>query len=289
MPSRLLPFLLLLACSAPKASADPSCREVRTPKIGGRIQDNGLKEISGVAMAQDGRVWVLQDSGNAAELRGLEEHGVGVKVLALDGARNVDWEELQVGPCHPPSDAPMSRCFYVGDIGDNDAKRDTVQIYRVPEPMGTGRVKPAVLSFRYPEGPRDAEAFVVLPSGRIQVFSKRDVKTDVFELEPLFDAPEPQVATHRQTLATDADDVLDHAAWVTGAALTEDGDRLFLRTYGAIWAFDGDGKGVWRAESRARLPSPTEEQGEAILWDLKGGYWTIGEGKHEPIWRAECK
>lgn len=284
----LLPLLAFLACAG-RAAADPACRELRAPKIVGRIQDNALTEISGMVMAQDGRVWVLQDSGNPAELRGLEEHGVGVKVLALDNARNVDWEELQVGPCHPPSDAPVSRCFYVGDIGDNDAKRDTVQIYRVPEPMATGRVKPAVLSFRYPEGPRDAEAFVVLPSGRIQVFSKRDVKTDIFELEPVFDAPEPQVATLRSTLPTDADDVLDHAAWVTGAALTEAGDRLLLRTYGAIWAFDGDGQGAWRADSRTRLPSPSEGQGEAILWDLKGGYQTIGEGRHEPIWRAECR
>ena len=62
-----------------------------------------------------------------------------------------------MGPCSGGS------CLYIGDIGDNDAKRKRVTIYRVPEPEPTAqqpRPLDAVYHLTYPDGAHDAESLL---------------------------------------------------------------------------------------------------------------------------------
>src|SRR5690606_3425039 len=96
-----------------------------------RVQD--LVEGSGAAASArtPGRVWTHNDSGDGG-LIALDERGTVTARVALPGIRIEDWEALAVGPC------PAGSCLFIGDIGDNDAERDRVTIYRTPEPEGAG-------------------------------------------------------------------------------------------------------------------------------------------------------
>ena len=93
----------------------------------------------------------------------------------LDGATNVDWEDIAIGP----GPQPDTSYLYLGDIGDNASARDPIVVYRVPEPAnapdGTGGTLSGVetISLRYPDHPVDAESLIVDPlSGDLFVIDK---------------------------------------------------------------------------------------------------------------------
>ena len=94
-----------------------------------------LDEASGLALAVGDavRFWVLNDSGNPAELFLVDSMAATLQCVPIRGAVNRDWEDLSAGPC------PRGRCLYIGDIGDNGARRAFVTVYRLPEP-GTDSV-----------------------------------------------------------------------------------------------------------------------------------------------------
>ena len=117
-----------------------------------------LTEASGIAMSRrvPGRLWAHNDSGEPV-LFALDERGSVTGRIRLTGATVEDWEAIAVGPCGAGS------CLYLADIGDNDAERKRVTIYRLPEPAGaTGSVPVTdVFHATYPDGPHDAEALLI--------------------------------------------------------------------------------------------------------------------------------
>lgn len=266
------------------ASAEPACT---APSQVGALQDASLQEVSGLAVAGDGSMWAIEDSGNRGALSGIDAAGRRVARVDLTGVTNTDWEDVVAGPCGA-TDA--RECLYVADVGDNDAKRADVGIYRVPVPAtGAQAATPEVLRFRYADHPRDAEALVVTPAGRILVFSKRDNGVaHFFEVPAVFGGGEIQVAREVGALPVLASGgVGGRGSWVTSAALRGDGG-LLLRTYTAIWGYAAKGEG-WDPASATALPAAVEAQGEAIAWDdAKRGYWQVSEGTHAPISFTAC-
>ena len=140
--------------------------------------------------------------------------------------------------------------LYVGDIGDNDASRLDVRVFRLAQP-GRGRATTPAQTYRlrYPEGAHDAEALLVSPSGRLFVVSKeilggtvyaaprRLVPGSVHDLRPVAAAP----------------------ALVTDAAVLAEGRLAVLRTYAAATAY--------RLPSWRRVvswPLPSQRQGESL-------------------------
>ena len=88
--------------------------------------------------------------------------------LRVTGAAVEDWEAIAVGPCGSGS------CLYIGDIGDNDARRKRITIYRVPEPDGAerhgGRVRR--LSRDLPDGAARRRDAAGLADGRLYIVTK---------------------------------------------------------------------------------------------------------------------
>ena len=80
-------------------------------------------------------------------------------------------------------------CIYLGDIGDNGGRRQTVQILKVPEPttLADQVLIPAILPFRYRGGPVDAEALLVDPrTSRVFVIGKSLLSLgDVYRVDDL--------------------------------------------------------------------------------------------------------
>lgn len=126
--------------------------------VGGPALMPELPESSGLAISarSPGLIWSHNDSGHAAVLFAIDAAGA-VRGRVRVPIRTRDWEDISAAPC------PSGDCLYLADIGDNQRRRPTVQIYRVPEPApGDAETRrPDVFNASYSDGPHNAEAMFV--------------------------------------------------------------------------------------------------------------------------------
>lgn len=247
-------------------SSDPTANAVSPGQI---------DEASGMAdsRSQPGNVWIQQDSGSPAELALLGYDGTMKGKISIPNATNRDWEELAMGP--GPNQG--INYLYIGEIGDNNAQHPFCQIYRLPEPanLQTPVTQVERINFRYPDGPRDAEAMFVDPQTRdIYIITKREPNN-----VRLYRLPYPQ-NINEITVAESYGEI--PVVFVTGAAISPDGSEIVVRTYTSIsyWKRNANqsiADALQKGNSRL-LPYRQEPQGEAICFDKDGkGYFTISE------------
>jgi len=159
----------------------------------------------------------------------------------------------------------------VADIGDNNAVRDSVTIYRVPQP-GTGdTVVPAdAVELTYADGPRDAEsALYDATSGRVYIASKELTGASVYVSPPrVFEGGRAvlQPIAGAPSLSTDA-------------TLLRAGEFAVIRSYGSAT--------VYRFPSFKQVASfglPALKQGESIAAPPGGDVvWVGTEGERSPV------
>lgn len=261
------------------ASGPPTCT---LPSAVAQVLE--LPEGSGLAASRltPGRFWSHNDSGEPV-LVALDADGRVAGRLDLVGADVGDWEALTAGPCAGGS------CLYVADIGDNNASRTRVTIYRVLEPADAlGRITVRdVFHATYPDGPQDAEAVFVTSDGRIHVVTKGDsgpVALYRFPLAPRpgstsilerVGAPRPMPVARggRRSRVRGGDRVTD-------AALSPDGRWLALRTTRDL-TFHRLADllaGRWAEAGRVSLEPLDEPQGEGVAYAADGSIVLVGEG-----------
>lgn len=179
----------------------PTLQRTRaTVSIAGLVTDPRVDEISGLAASRrrDGLYWAHNDSGNPNSIYALTPAGAVVGEYTIEGARNIDWEDIA------SFELDGRPWLLVADIGDNGGLRPTIQLILVPEPdtIATrgGSVAPEwVLTARWPDGPRDAEAIAVDPASRtIYLLAKRRVPAQLFALALEPPAAPDEVRTIRQ-------------------------------------------------------------------------------------------
>lgn len=128
-----------------------------------------LPEASGLAVSRrsSGYLWTHNDSGHPVVFA-IDKKGSVTGKVRITGANVEDWEAIAVGPCSGGS------CLYVADIGDNDAARKRITLYRIPEPTPsvTTAAVDAVFHLSYPDGAHDAEALLITPGGDIFIVTK---------------------------------------------------------------------------------------------------------------------
>ncbi len=238
-----------------------------------------VNEASGLAnsLSNPGYLWIHEDSGADAEVILLSKKKAQVVCrYKIKGAKNVDWEDMAVIPGLQGG----SGFLYLADIGDNNAKRDDLKIYRIPEPKYNSADSGTTvevgsyeeLSIQYPDGPRDAEALMVDPVTReIYIVTKREDSVQLFEL------------TYPQNWGG-TDTMLLRGTFpftgITAGDISQDGQRVLLKSYSAIfyWKMDREESiGHLLSKTPMRAPyEPVELQGEAICWDGKS-YFTLSE------------
>ena len=239
-----------------------------------RVAD--LPEGSGVAASRQspGRLWAHNDSGEPV-LIAVDSQGAAVGRVRVSGATVEDWEALAVGPC------PAGSCLYVGDIGDNEADRRNITIYRVPEPENASGSVAVADAFRaaYPDGAHDAEALLVTPKGAIFVVTKGDTgPVAMYRLPP--DAKPgatvtlQRVGKPRQSGQVPADER------ITDGAVSPSGAWVALRTKTAVFIYRSQDllSGNWREASRVSLKTLGEPQGEGIAFGDEKTIYVVGEG-----------
>ncbi len=303
MPGRLDVVAVVLVASAalcvPTAVAEGVCASVGPPEVTGTVANPDLTEISGLAAspAHPGVLWTHNDSGGAPELFAMAEDGADLGAFWVDGAEATDWEDLAIGPGSDPS----ASYLYAADIGDNNAVRDPVTVYRVAEPAAAPKdggilTGTATFQLHYPGGPADAEALLVDPvTGDLVVVTKTYVGTARILRAPAASLDDGATVTMTDegtiTLTPPAGSRATAPGMaVTGGDISSDGALIVLRTYQTVLAFvRADGQSVADAlrGEPCSAPQLVEPEGEAIAIAADGSaYFTASEGSGVPIARA---
>lgn len=283
-PVTVLVLVSALACSGDRSpESGPGKRQkeaTRTfadAKTLGRIEEPRLIETSGiVASRTEARTyWAHNDSGGAPELFCLRAGGDSCGTVTVVGAELVDWEDIAAGP---------EGDLYIGDIGDNTRSRDSVVVYRLPEPVppgagNAGESEPVeVLRFTYPRSRSfDAETLAVDPgSGAIYIVTK-DSPALVFRGRrdggPL-----------RVVGALRLPGLL---SFPTGGDISVDGRHVIVTTYDRAFEYALDEgqpfDAIWKG-TPVEVTLPLARQREAIAYRRDGrAIITTSEGRKAPL------
>jgi hypothetical protein len=239
---------------------------------------------------QAGVLWVHNDSGDKPILYALNPQGKCLGRFHVTQAQAQDWEDIALGP----GPDPAQDYLYIGDIGDNQAQRDSVTVYRIPEPqvarsvpLVIGRTAPAqAIRLAFPgkaKKARDAETLLVDPlSGDIYIISKREF---FFLASGVYRAGYPQSVADISTMERVA--VLPLGLAVAGD-ISPDGQQIIVRSMHRAALFQRPVHGPLAHAFKGKmvpLPLAQEPQGEALCFDAQAqGYYTTSEQKNAPIY-----
>ena len=262
-----------------------------------RLQDVAITESSGIVASRTtpGLYWTHNDSGDGPFIYSFDRQGKSRGVWRVNGAAASDWEDIAAG-----SGPERNRSYlYVGDIGDNEGKRTTIDVYRFVEPtitvedVRTTKSKPRstetaeAIHLRYPDGKHDAETLLVHPvTGDLYVITKEFLgKAGVYKAAAPLDASRTITMVHLGGLNIPS--LL--GGFVTGGDISPDGRRVALCDYvrgyeivigdRAVRSFDE----TWKEPIKV-ITLGQRKQGEAICYRLDGkALLSTSEGLHSPL------
>lgn len=237
-------------------------------------------------------LWSHNDSGEPVVFA-ISANGEVRSRTRIAGARLADWEAVSVGPCAPGT------CLYIGDIGDNNARRRSISVYRVPEALAVDShtVSAEVMRMTYPDRPQDAEALFVTGDGILYVVTKGEHgPVMLFRAGPF----RSDVSVEMELVATltaarsNGRPGVSSARKATDASVSPDGRWIAVRTRSAV-SFYATGEltaGTVREVFRYDLRALGEAQGEGVAFAGNGTLWLTSEGgeKGRPgsLARLEC-
>jgi hypothetical protein len=241
--SSLSVAVVLVLQLASASAAESACTLWSEPVKAGELPIATIMEASGMAVASTGdRLYHIND-GNAPVFHVTDLQGGALQSVRISNFTPLDIEDLGLGPCG------TATCLFVADIGDNAARRQTVQIALARESatFAAELVPERVVTARYPDGPHDAEAIAIHPSGDLLLVTKARTgfggPAQLFRLraaqlvaggeqafEPLGTIPMPAL-TNQGMIPLRV---------VTAMDIAPDGQRFVLLTYdmGFEFAFD---------------------------------------------------
>jgi hypothetical protein len=255
-----------------------SCPDIAEEELLGTVTDSQIVEASGLIHTANGVLWTHNDSGGVGELYALSEGGELVDRIDTDISGG-DWEDLAYGWTEAGG-----WTLFVGDIGDNAEKRESIKVFLVPEdnPDDYG-----VMELTYADGPHNCESITLDPANGDLVVITKDYDGET----SIWTKPAPHLDGEELELTWIADldtDALPGSAATTAAHFSPDGSLLAVRTYSHVWLYRRD-----RAEPLAAAfereacdgHAPSEKQGEALSFAADGsGYFLLSEGEDQPLY-----
>lgn len=247
------------------------------PKVKGYIAARELREISGMAASvqHKGSFWTHNDSGDDSFVYLIDSMGRLRAFWYLNGVSAYDWEELTTAYL----DSIRQLQLFVGDIGDNHARRKHIKIHILPEPIvvSSGKIprkKIVTLELTYADGARDAEALLVdVIHNELIIITKREQKSRIYSTPLLPLQNRRAVLTFRGELPF---------RMVTAASLSPDQMEVVVRNYKEVFYWKRNDLQQPLIQLLQTLPRSInylpELQGEAIAWANSGnGFYTATE------------
>lgn len=235
------------------------------------IRDKRIAESSGLALSRqhDDLAYTMNDEGGD----GARVYAIRVSTGDVVGAADISSLPIE----DPESIAVDAQgTLWLGDLGDNDHRRDDIAIYAFPEPgVGANTISGADrYGVSLPGGPIDVEGMLVHPqTQQIHLVSKNENGTGrIFDLLNLT----PGGTVQARDLGRESPE------GVTDATYTQSGTWALLRTEESIWVYDPQ---TWTAVGE--VDTPKMEQAESIT--VESGDRTVllgSEGKNSPLVRV---
>jgi hypothetical protein len=246
-------------------------------------------------------IWTVNDSGHSNELLLLKTDGTLQAKVALEGARNVDWEAMA------GFEFEGQPYLIVADVGDNLNRRESCQLYLLREPdltadLAFGDPLPikksvivAKIPFTYPDGPKNCEAIGVDVAGKQIWMVEKVYFTAVRKTPPGIYALPFSLDRNEDKRPLVAKRIADFRPRnVTGLDFSPDGKRLIIRNYLNAHLYNREGNEVWETVVSKTKPVtivlPLQRQGEAICFapDSQSVILT-SELKSQPIWQVKLQ
>jgi hypothetical protein len=234
------------------------------------VQLPNLPEASGLAAGND-VLWLHNDSGEPA-LIAVNVSGQQVGRVMLNGARVDDWEALAASPCG------KGRCLFVGDIGDNNASRKQITVYRLAEPSKPdGSAHAEAFHATYPDGAHDAEALLAAPDGSLFIVTKGDTGPIALYRFPRELRAGATVRLERVGELKSRPSAQER---ITDGAFSPDGRWVVLRSRRALSFYNAEEfmLGHFRELRRVDVSGLKEPQGEAVAFGSGKTVYVAGEG-----------
>jgi len=197
------------------------------------MSDMRIKESSGVIASRRyaNVFWTHNDGGGPKKqvLYAIDREGNTRAAFPVTDATFHDWEDIAI------DDAGH---LFLGDIGNNDAKRDMLAVYEIDEPDPTANISAISpkrgWTLKFPNAPFDCESlFIWKDYGYVisKLFNKAHAQIFRF---PLQDTTEPQMLELVATTKIESP--------VTGADISADGNLLGLvaKDGAYVYRIDGD-------------------------------------------------
>jgi hypothetical protein len=246
-------------------------------------------EASGIAASSTlpGAYFLVDDGTGTDQLVAVDSGGLVIARIGVDGMSARNAEALAAGSCGTtplpvPDSSANPTCLYIGDIGDNAARRDSITIYRIAEPdltmPPTEPVPADEWTYSYPDEPQNAESLMVDGNGSLLIVTKPSdgQPHHIYRAEPgggvlsfvrEFRPPAPQIPM--KTLFTG--NVVTDATSAPG--------RVLLLTYDEVQQFTAPDPAADIANfpdwPRTRLRLPALPQAEGITAAADGCGYTV--------------
>lgn len=200
------------------------------------IEDIRLNELSGLSesIRYPGYLWATNDSGDSLRCFLISPQGKTVASVNIKIYENIDVESLHVAGSKKKS------WVYLGDTGDNRARRSQIEVYRFEEPeidiktLGQDiDVSAKQMVLTYDDGfAVDAETLLVGSEGYIGVVSKSFFGSELWVAEQAFFAgSQPLKAAGEVAVGEWKSDSGKYSLLITDGSISDDGSRLALMTY----------------------------------------------------------
>ena len=253
LPSLLLIFAISIGFCTAVAAAPQDTIDTPPWHPTGQYTHPEIQESSGIVASRqfEGVYWTLNDSGNPAALYATKRNGELIQKIAINGSGNFDWEALGIDDKNQ---------LWIGEIGNNSRLRFDLKVVVVAEPDPFTETEAEVIAsypYRYPNENVDAEGLFIV-EGIPYIVSKERERAVLYR----FPALKPDTKQVLERVGEFAS-----ARFVTGAGISEDGTRLAVCTYDALWVYRGTMGDLAQMIQNTPWHLPHSFQGEAVCFD----------------------
>lgn len=253
LPSLLLIFAINIGFCTTVAAAPQGTVDTPPWQPTGQYTHPDIQESSGIVASRrfEGVYWTLNDSGNPAALYATKLNGELIRKIEIKGSGNFDWEALGID---------NKNQLWIGEIGNNSRLRFDLKVVVVAEPDPFTDTEAEVIAsypYRYPNENVDAEGLFIV-EGIPYIVSKERERAVLYRF-PVLKPDTKQVLERVGEFAG--------AKFVTGAGVSEDGTRLAVCTYDALWVYRGTMGELAQMIQNTPWHLPHSFYGEAVCFD----------------------